>query len=66
VYCSPEGRYEDIGNENKTNYLPEMDRLADVGSAGTGPLFARMYRVGTSGRWSEICMGSNDTRAVKT
>jgi predicted porin len=43
----------------------ESDVLADVGSAGTGPLFARSAWVGGSGKWGEIRLGRNYTETYE-
>jgi predicted porin len=56
---------EDIGNGNKINYMLESDVLADVGSAGTGPLWARSAWVGASGHWGEIRLGRNYTETYE-
>jgi predicted porin len=56
---------EDIGDGNKINYLLEMDVLADVGSTGAGPVFARSSWVGASGRWGEVRLGRNYTETYE-
>jgi predicted porin len=56
---------EDIGNGNSINYMLESDVLADVGSAGTGPLFARSAWVGASGKWGELRLGRNYTETYE-
>ncbi len=52
---------EDIGGGNAVRYLLESDVLADVGSSGNGPLFARSSWIGLAGAWGELRLGRNYT-----
>lgn len=56
---------EDIGGGNAINFQLESDVLADVGSAGTGALFARAAWVGASGAWGELRLGRNYTESYE-
>lgn len=56
---------EDVGGGNTVKYMLESDVLADVGSAGTGPLFARSSWLGLAGRWGELRLGRNYTESYE-
>lgn len=56
---------EAIGEGNSINFQLESDILADVGSAGTGALFARAAWVGASGGWGEVRLGRNYTETYE-
>jgi predicted porin len=54
-----------LGGGNSINFQLEADVLADVGSAGTGPLFGRAAWVGASGAWGEVRLGRNYTETYE-